>query len=224
MPLWAACAMAHATLPAAATAQAETLARALAQSQAPAGARVLATAGTADARLKLAPCHEVQALALPGAPAWGRTHVALRCKAGPVAWKISLPVQVQVWAPAWVAAAPLAAGHVLGEASLQWQPVDWAAGAPPLAAGASGAPPLGRELLRSLAAGQPLRESDLQARRWFASGERVTLVARGEGFAVAAEAEALGDGIEGRPARLKTAAGRTVLARPVAAGRAEVWR
>lgn len=207
-------------LPATARQQAEAVAAELARARAPAQARVVVRAGSPDPRLRLARCDDIRAEPSPGAPAWGRTRVQLRCAAGAVAWRITLPVQVQVWAPAWLAAAPLAAGQGLAPGALVPGVVDWAAApTPPLPLGDE---PLGRTLARPLAAGEALREADLRARQWFVAGDTVQVTARGSGFAVTADAQALSPGVEGRPARLKSASGRVFTALPVAERRAEV--
>ena len=211
-------------LPAAALQQAAAVAAELARSDArtplPPQARVVALPAAPDARLRLAPCREVQALPSPGAPAWGRTRVLLRCASGPTAWRISLPVQVQVWAPAWVAADPRAAGDALAEGHLRPGVVDWAAApTPPLPLSSN---PAGRTLARPLAAGEALREADLRSRQWFGAGDTVKVTARGSGFSIRAEAQALTPGYEGRPARLKAGNGRVFSATPVAEREAEV--
>lgn len=207
-------------LPAAALQRAEAVATELARARAPAQARVVVQSGSPDPRLRLAPCSDIRAEPSPGAPPWGRTRVQLRCAAGPVAWRVTLPLQVQVWAPAWLAAAPLAAGQGLAAGALVPGVVDWAAApTPPLPLGDD---PAGRTLARPLAAGEALREADLRARQWFVAGDTVQVTARGTGFAVTAEAQAMSPGIEGRPARLKSASGRVFTALPVAERRAEV--
>jgi flagellar basal body P-ring formation protein FlgA len=208
------------SVPPAALARAVALAAELAQGQAPANARIVALPGTPDLRLKLAPCPDVQAQPLPGAPAWGRTRVLLRCATGPVAWRVALPVTVQVWAPAWVATRALPSGTTLDNDALAPGVVDWAAAATP--ALAPGSPLAGRTLARPLAAGEPLREADLRARQWFVAGDTVQVTARGSGFDVKAEAQALTAGVEGRPVRLKSSSGRVFMARPVGERRAEV--
>jgi flagella basal body P-ring formation protein FlgA len=207
-------------VPPAALARAVALAAELAQAQAPANARIVALPGTPDLRLKLAPCPDIQAQPLAGAPAWGRTRVLLRCAAGPVAWRITLPMNVQVWAPAWVATRALPSGATLDNDALAPGVVDWAAAATP--ALAPGSPLAGRTLARPLAAGEPLREADLRARQWFVAGDTVQVTARGSGFDVKAEALALTAGVEGRPVRLKSSNGRVFMAKPVGERRAEV--
>ncbi|MCM0610542.1 MAG: flagellar basal body P-ring formation protein FlgA [Ideonella sp. WA131b] len=217
--LAAVAAPAAAQLPERALHQAVAVAEALALERAPVPARVVVEPGAPDARLRLAPCDEYRATASPGAPAWGRTRVLLHCVRGPVAWRIALPVTVQVWAPAWVAARPRTAGEKLAADHVVPGVVDWAAAAtPPLPLSQ---PVTGRMLARALDAGAPLREADLRSRQWFAAGDTVRVTARGSGFSVQAEAQALTPGFEGLPARLQAANGRVFSATPVAERQAE---
>jgi flagellar basal body P-ring formation protein FlgA len=216
-----------APLPPAVLVQALNLARQVATVLAPAQARVVAEAGHLDPRLTLAPCAQIQAHLLAGVPAWGRTRVGLRCSDGVVRWNVSLPVTVQVWAPAVVLLADLPAGARLAAQHLGQAEVDWAS--------ATGAPfdqsaaLQGRSLLRPLTAGQALRASDLQTRQWFARGDTVQVVAVGAGFAISADGEALGPGLEGQAVRVRLGGsqnandpGRTVAGRPVGDRRVEV--
>ncbi len=209
-----------ADLPANAVQQALALASQAAQALAPPGARVLVSPGTLDPRLQLAPCNQVEPRLIPGQPAWGRTRVALRCLEGVSRWSVSLPVAVQVFAPAVVVAAALPAGATLDLGALTLAEVDWGAttGRP----FADGQALVGRVLARPLAAGQALRGPDLLARKWFSSGETVQIIARGAGFSVSAEGQALSHGLEGQPARVRTEAGRVLVGRPVAERRMEV--
>jgi flagella basal body P-ring formation protein FlgA len=207
-------------LPPAVVAAATALAQQAARATAPAGARVVATPGALDARLRLAPCDRVEPHLVPGQPAWGRTRIGLRCVAGAVAWRVFLPMQVQVLAPALVSRGPLPAGARLEADQFHAAEVDW---------GAAAGPPLadiqmlaGRTLARALAPGQPPRRGDLQPRQWFASGEPVRVVAVGPGYSVATEGQALGAGHEGQPVRVRTESGRVLVGRPVGAHRVEV--
>lgn len=206
--------------PAAAQAEALELARQAALPLAPAGSRVLVLPGSPDARLKLAPCREARAFWPAGSRPWGSTRVGLRCTDGAVRWQVYLPVTVQVWAAAAVARQPLPAGAVPLADQVDELPVDWAA-APtlPLTAAQALAE---RVLARPVAAGQTIRQGDLKPRQWFAAGALVQVVARGAGFAVAAEGTALSPGIEGQPARVRTGSGRVLQAQPVGPGRVEL--
>jgi flagella basal body P-ring formation protein FlgA len=203
-----------------AVAQAVALASQAAAALAPPGARIHAVAGALDARLQLAPCARIESHLLAGVPAWGATRVGLRCTQGTAAWKVSLPVTVQVWAPAAVARAALPVGARVDLSQLTLAEVDWAATtALPYA---STQPLASRVLARPLAAGQPLRRGDLQPQVWFALGETVRIVATGAGFSISAEGQALTPGLEGQPARVRTEGGRVLVGRPVADRRVEV--
>ena len=204
-------------------------AEALAHTLVPARPRVVIAAGVPDSRLKLAPCTAGTASLVPGLPAWGATRLNLRCTQG-ACWSIQLPVKVQVFAPAVVAAAALSSGTTLAAAQLAMAEVDWAAhsgppsvtalstqapSAPAQSAGPTAlfsAPALlnHRQLARPLAAGAVVRRLDLQSRLWFAAGTTVSVVALGEGFSVVAEGQALSPGLEGQPVRVRTEGGRVL--------------
>ncbi len=199
---------------------AETLVKAMAMQR----ARITVTAGVPDSRLKLAPCTAGTASLVPGLPAWGATRLNLRCTQG-AGWNILLPVKVQVFAPAVVAASALSSGTALAASHLAVAEVDWAAhGGPPSAsarsapAQAAGQPALftstsllhQRQLARPLAPGAPVRTQDLQSRQWFAAGSTVSVVAQGEGFSVVSEGQALTPGLEGQPVRVRTESGRVL--------------
>jgi flagellar basal body P-ring formation protein FlgA len=185
-----------------------------ARAQAPATARLEIEVGRVDSRLRPAPCAQVEPHLLPGAPVWGRTRIGLRCLRGAVAWNVFVPVTVQVWAPALAASAPLPAGSTLQASQLSVQDVNWSAG--PGAPLLDPAQAVGRILARPLMPGQALHGGDLQPRQWFAAGDTVDIVARGPGFAVASQGQALTAGLEGRPARVRTETGRIVSGQPVA--------
>lgn len=188
-------------VPAADLARALALAQQAAERLAPPGARVTATLGTLDARLKPAPCHAAEPFLPRGTPSWGRTRVGLRCTRGAAGWTLYLPVQVQVQAPALSVRSPLPAGSVLSQADLTTVLVDWSARAqPPLTLPAQA---LGRTLARAASPGSALHEADLQTRRWFAAGDTVKVLAAGPGFAVATEGRALGEGREGQRVRVQ---------------------
>lgn len=196
------------------------MARQAAAALAPPQARIEATPGPLDARLRLAPCAQVEPFLAPGLPAWGNTRVGLRCLSGRVLWRAFIPVQVQVLAPAWTSKVSLPGGTVV--ATDQWQLVetDWAAStSPPLGALATIA---GRTLARPVNPGQALRETDLQARRWFVNGQAVRILASGPGYSIQSEGLALGHGIEGQPVRVRTEGGRILVGQAVGEALVEV--
>ncbi|MCB2019877.1 MAG: flagellar basal body P-ring formation protein FlgA, partial [Burkholderiaceae bacterium] len=81
---------------------------------------------------------------------------------------------------------------------------------------------VGRTLARPLTPGQSVRATDLRRRQWFAAGETVQISAIGPGFRVSSEGQALGPGLEGQAARVRTESGRIVVGQPVAERRIEI--
>ena len=203
--------------------RAAALASGAAAALAPAGARIRVQPGALDPRLSLAPCGRVDPYLGKGVPVWGRTRVGLRCSDGAVRWNVFLPITVQVWAPALVSSAALPAGATLAESQLVMADTDWAAAPQPPFVDVRAL--AGRTLARPLAAGQPLRQADLQRRLWFAIGDRIKVDARGNGFSAHAEGHALGPGLEGERVRVRVGEGgasRVVVGRAVGENRVEV--
>lgn len=185
-------------------------------------ARIEIEPEAADPRWRLAACTRVQAEA-PAGPPTPRWRVALRCTEGATRWQVAWPVVMRVLAAAPVAAAPLAAGQPIGPDALHEAEVDWAA--LPRTAGATPVEPdaaAGRVLARAVPAGRPVLEADLLARRWFAAGDPVRVHAVGAGFSIDVGAFAIGEGIEGRPARVRLDSGRVLVGAAVGPGRVEV--
>ncbi len=182
--------------------------------------RVEVQVGQLDRRLRLAPCQRVEPHLLPGTRLWGRTRIGLRCVEGAVAWDVFLPITVKVYGLGVVAAAPMAAGHVLAEGDLSQVEVDLAENRSPAVLDPALA--IGRPLARSLNPGDSLRESDLRARQWFAAGATVRVKAGGPGFSVMARGRALTPGIEGRPVRVRTESGRILTGQATGEGLVEM--
>ena len=182
--------------------------------------RIEVEVGQLDPRLRLAPCQLVQPYVPDGMRMWGKSRIGLRCVQGPTKWNVYLPITVKVFGTALVATSGLAAGSVLSAADLTPAEVDLAEDSsapiarPELA--------VGRTLARMLKPGQGLHQAHLKARQWFAAGETVTVLAQGDGFSVAGEAQALNPGIEGQPVRLRTESGRIVTGQPVGERRVEL--
>ncbi len=183
------------------------------------GVRVEVTLGSLDPRLRLAPCDRVEPYLPAGTRLWGRSRIGLRCLQGTTPWNVYLPVTVKVFGRGLAAAAALPAGAVLTAADMRAIEVDLASATAPLLVAASA---VGRTLARPLAAGQTLLASDLRIRQWFAAGETVQITAIGPGFRVSSEGQALGPGLEGQPARVRTDSGRVVIGAPVGERRLEL--
>jgi len=176
--------------------------------------------GQLDARLRLAPCQHVEPYLPDGTRLWGKARIGLRCTQGTSRWNVYLPVTVKAFGPALVANGNLPAGSVLTSGDLVQAEVDLAeeSSAPVLKAEVA----VGRVLARPLKAGQSVRQSHIKPRQWFAAGDAVTVVAQGAGFSVSGEGQALTNGIEGQPARVRTESGRVLTGQPVGERRVEM--
>lgn len=174
--------------------------------------RIVVNLGRLDPQLQLGPCARIEPFAPAGVPPFGASRVGLRCADSPGAWRVTLPVVVQVFAPGLVSTSGLAAGQVLDASQLSSAEVDAAAKPDPAADPvlADLAMAVGRSLARPLAAGQALRRSHLRQRQWFAAGDPVRIVSGGPGWSVSAEGHAVVAGFEGQPARARTEAGQFV--------------
>lgn len=192
--------------------QVRDLALAAAQHPTPGVARVDIHIGRLDPRLRLAPCEQIQPYLPPGTRLWGKTRIGLRCTRGASLWNVYLPIDVQLYGPGLVAAAPLAVGTVVAASDLVQVEVDLAEDSSPAVTNAQLA--VGRALVRAINAGQSLRQAHLKPRQWFAAGDTVKVVAAGPGFSVVGEAQAVTAGTEGQAVRIRTEGGRVLNGMP----------
>jgi flagella basal body P-ring formation protein FlgA len=176
--------------------------------------------GALNPRLKLAPCEQIVPYLPTGTRPLGHTRIGLRCARGSSHWNVSLPVTVKLWAPSLVATTTLPAGTVLTSAHLKMAEVDLAERPDPAIMQDSLA--LGRTLARGLSAGDALRRADLKTRQYFSAGDTVRVVAVGPGYAISSEGQALGPGLEGQHARVRTENGRVLSGVATAERRIEV--
>ena len=182
--------------------------------------RVEVVVGQLDPRLHLAPCDRIEPYLPPNVRLWGKSRIGLRCKEGRTAWNVYLPITVKVWGRALVVPAGATAGSVLQGADLDEAEVDLAEEPTPtfldrkLVAG--------RTLAQPLRPGQAVRQGHIKLRQWFAAGETVKLVAAGDGFALEGAGQAITNGIEGQPARVRTESGQVVTGLPTGERRLEL--
>jgi len=182
--------------------------------------RIEVQVGKLPAHLKLAPCAQVLPYLLNGVRPLGRSRIGLRCAQGQARWNVSLPVTVRLWATALVAAGALPAGTVLEARHLASAEVDLAERSDPAIGNLAAA--IGRTLQHSLSAGDALRLADLKTRQLFNTGDTVRIVGTGPGYAVSSEGLALGPGMEGQNARVRTESGRIITGVATAARQVEV--
>ena len=193
---------------------------ALDKAGAPRGTRVEIVIGQLDPRLHLAACRRVEPYLPLGMRLWGKSRIGLRCKEGATPWNVFLPITVKVFGRALIVPNGAVAGSVLADADVAEAEVDLAEEFtaaivdPKLA--------VGRTLAQALRPGQTLRQGQLKSRQWFAAGDTVKVIASGDGFALESEGQALGNGLEGQMARVRTESGKIVSGLPSGERRIEV--
>jgi flagella basal body P-ring formation protein FlgA len=168
--------------------------------------RIEVVLGELDSRLRLAPCNKVEPFVPPGARLWGKTRLGLRCVEGASKWSVFLPLTVKAFGPAWVIRGGVASGAVLTQADAVEAEVDWAEDASPVVAKLANWE--GYTATRALSTGQVLRQSVVKPAQVFQAGAQVRVVARGYGFQVVSDAQALSAGVIGQVARVRMDNGR----------------
>jgi flagella basal body P-ring formation protein FlgA len=155
----------------------------------------------------LPPCVQLEAFLPPGARAWGRVSVGVRCL-GPSSWTVYVPVQVRVTGDYLIAARNLPAGYVLGAGDIVSRSGDL--GSLPANIITDEKQAIGKTVKNGFAAGQALR-GDLLVAPWAVQqGQTVRTVARGPGFSVSSEGRALNNAAEGQLVQVRTPSGQTV--------------
>jgi flagella basal body P-ring formation protein FlgA len=165
--------------------------------------KVTVTVGQVDSRMSLANCPDPQAFQQPGARAWGKTTVGVRCTAP--AWTVFVQAQVSVMAEYVAAAAPLAQGQEIDASQLVMVKGDLAG--LPNGIVTDMAQAVGRSPTVSLPAGTPLRMDNLKSKPVVLQNQTVRVVSGGNGFSVSAEGRALTNAGEGQVVKVRTPSG-----------------
>ena len=186
----------------------------------PGAPRLEVSVGQLDPRLRLAPCARVEPYLPEGMRLWGKARIGLRCTQGTTRWNVYLPITVKAFGPGLVVTGNIGAGGVLSEADLTPAEVDLAENNTPAITEMRLA--VGRTVSQTLKPGQSLRQSHLRPRQWFAAGDTVTVLAQGPGFSVSGEGQALNNGVEGQPVRVRTESGRVLTGQAVGERRVEL--
>jgi flagella basal body P-ring formation protein FlgA len=160
-----------------------------------------------DAGNQLAPCGAFDVSLAPGARAWGRTNLTVRCLAQD-GWSIFVPVQIHLVADYVITARPLAQGQTIGNADLARRRGDLS----DLPAGVitEERQAVGRSMSISIAAGRPLRTDMIRQPVVVQQNQTVKVVSRGQGFQVSNEGKALNQGTDGQVIQVRLASGQIV--------------
>jgi len=179
---------------------------------------VKVTVGAIDPRMNLASCPAPQAFLMPGARAWGKTTVGVRCPAP--SWTIYIQAMVSVQGEYITNAVPLAQGQTIEANQLATMKGDLAMLPPGVATDIGQV--VGRSSNVSLPPGTPLRLDTLRSKPVVQPGQLVKLISSGSGFSVSAEARALSTAGDGQTVQVKTASGQQVTGIARAGGLVEV--
>ncbi|APV51396.1 flagella basal body P-ring formation protein FlgA [Betaproteobacteria bacterium GR16-43] len=169
--------------------------------------RVDITVGEVDPRLTLAPCDRIEPFLPTGARLWGKGFLGLKCATG-AAWRVTIPVDVRVYASVPVANRALRAGEPVGLQDVETKEIEVSAHAPGLLADIRAAE--GRVLARPVAAGAPIRADQFKNPVAIAAGDPVRVVLTGRGFDISLDGKALSAGAVGDNLRVQLGTGRTV--------------
>lgn len=180
--------------------------------------RTTVTVAPAFAR-GLAACATLEPFLPTGARLWGRTTVGVRC-AGARPWTLYLQAKLAVEATYYVASRPIMPGTALTAADLIARDGDLTL--LPLAVITDPSQAIGAITLSSVAAGLPLRQDMLKSAASVTAGQRVRVVAAGQGFTISAEGSVLGNAAPGQQVQVRMAAGQIVTAIVKDAGTVEM--
>ncbi len=177
-----------------------------AQTQGLAG-EVSYSVGSLDTNNRLAPCTAFDVSLPPGARAFGRTSVQVRC-VGERGWSVFLPVHIRVVADYLVTARPLAQGQTITADTISRRRGDL--GDLPPGTLTDEAQALGRSVRLPVAAGLPLRTDLLRPPLVVQQNQTVKIVSTGQGFQVTNEGKALNDAADGQPVHVRLGSGQVV--------------
>lgn len=166
-------------------------------------------ASTVDPRLRLKRCDgPLQAYLPPGARLRNNGVVGVRC-AGPVAWKLFVPVRLVRRALVARVVGQHAAGHRLRPEDVDWIEQELGSLESNFIQGRGN--PVGQVLRHAVADGQVLRPAMLRAAHVVRRGDQVTLAVSGSALAIRMGGKALENGAIGQRVRVRNrSSGRVV--------------
>ena len=152
-------------------------------------------------------CAQLEPWLPAGARAWGKLRVGVRC-VDQASWSLYVPAEVSITADYLVSARALRPGEVLGAADVTTRSGEITAMGRQLLTDTEQA--VGKQMRFAVAQGQPLRATMLAAPVVIQSGRPVKIIVQGEGFRVANQGTALGNGRVGDAIRVRLGSGKVV--------------
>lgn len=166
------------------------------------------TVGAIDSRLQLAVCSAPEAFLPTGSRLWGNTTVGVRCQNAVPPWTIYVPVSIKIMAQTVVAAHPLSAGQIVSQTDIQIQESDLSQ--LPTGVIMDSTLAIGKTVIISTSTGQVLRHDMLRAPQIIQQGQKVKLLAKGNGFQVTSEGKALANATLGQSVSVRTQSGQVI--------------
>lgn len=165
--------------------------------------------GNLDSRLRLKPCHETLTIefARPDL-SHGNTALRIRCPIKP-AWKIHLPVRVEVFDDVVVAAMPLLKGQLIDDSAIRFEKHNISRLNNGYYAKTSALHQL--QARRNLRRGTVLTPANLAPRLLVRSGQQVTLVLNYKGLQVKSTGQALQSASQGQLIRVRNGQSRKIV-------------
>lgn len=157
-----------------------------------------------DSRLKLQACEQLTSFLPPGAKAWGKVTVGIRCN-GPKPWTIYVAAQVKVFGDYFVTKNAVSAGQIITEQDIVKVHGELSSQAPGVIMQTQAA--VGKTMLTSFPAGVSVRQEMFKTLPVIQQGQSIKVISQGAGFRVTNDAVALNNATEGQIARAKTNTG-----------------
>lgn len=165
--------------------------------------------GHLDRRLRLNACaHALETYLAPGGKLNGKTSVGVRCR-GPKAWALYVPVNIALISTVYKTSRPLARGHIIrkqdiisAEYNLALLNYGYFSHREDL---------LGKQTRRRLRQNQVITPSQIIEPLMVKRGEKVTLIAKSNNFAIRMIGEAMMNGARGERIRVKNMSSRRII-------------
>jgi flagella basal body P-ring formation protein FlgA len=142
-----------------------------------------------DPKWRLSPCERSEPYLLPGARAWGRTTIGLRCVAG-ANWTITLGAEIRVIGPAVVARRSLTSGTPVKAEDFTIERIELSRESGPVVRRIEDLE--GKVLSRSIVQGAPLRADAMKSRAVVTAGDAVRVKVWADGIVVLTPGTVLG--------------------------------
>ena len=172
-----------------------------------------------DPRTQLGPCDAFEPFLPPGAKLWGKATIGVRCL-GPSNWTVYVQVHIQSSGNYIVAAHAISAGAVISSADIQTRSGDITAF--PATVATDSAQVIGKTARNGIFNGQPIRTDFLTTAFFVQQGQSVRTIAKGDGFSVSSEGNALNNAMQGQVVQVRTPSGQVVSGIATAPGVVEI--